>query len=47
MQDVFNYSQTPNKFTPAPLPKALPCKDKVTNPKAVEQLLKHDGGVPE
>jgi len=47
MQDVFNYSQTPNKFTPAPLPKAKSCKDKVTNPKAVEQLLKHDGGVPE
>jgi phospholipase C len=47
MQDVFNYSQTPNKFTPAPLPKALPCKSKTTNPKAVEQLLQHDGGVPE
>ena len=47
MQDVFNYSQTPNKFSAAPLPKAMSCKDKITNPKAVEELLKHDGGVPE
>jgi phospholipase C len=47
MQDVFNYSQAPNKFTAAPLPKALSCKDKITNPQAVEELLKHDGGVPE
>jgi hypothetical protein len=47
MQDVFDYSQTPNKFAPAPLPKALPCKSKLTNPKAVEQLIEHVGGVPE
>ena len=47
MQDIFNYSQPPNKFTAAPLPKAMSCKDKVTNPKAVHQLLNHDGGVPE
>jgi phospholipase C len=47
MQDVFNYSQTPNAFTAAPLPKAMGCKDKITNGKAVQQLIEHDGGVPE
>jgi phospholipase C len=47
MQDAFDYSQTPNKFTAAPLPKAMSCKDRLTNPKAVEVLLKHAGGVPE
>ena len=47
MEDVFNYSQVPNKFAAAPLPKALSCKDQVTNPSAVRQLLEHDGGVPE
>jgi hypothetical protein len=47
MQAIFNYSQTPNKFTAAPLPKAMRCKNKITNPKAVEQLIEHDGGVPE
>ena len=47
MQDAFNYSQTPNKFTAAALPKAMACKSQITNPKAVQQLLQHDGGVPE
>ena len=47
MQDVFNYSQTPNEFTAAPLPKAMGCKDKITNGKGVQQLIDHDGGVPE
>ncbi|HEY1866990.1 MAG TPA: alkaline phosphatase family protein, partial [Candidatus Cybelea sp.] len=47
MEDVFNYSQVPNKFAAAPLPKAMSCKDQVTNPSAVRQLLEHDGGVPE
>jgi len=47
MQDAFNYSQLPNKFTAAPLPNALPCKSRITNPKDVKQLIEHDGGVPE
>jgi phospholipase C len=34
MEDVFDFVQTPIQFKVAPLPKALPCKDKVTNPGA-------------
>ncbi len=47
MGDVFNFNQTPLTFTAAPLPKAMSCADKVTNPKAMEELIEHDGGVPE
>jgi phospholipase C len=34
MEDVFDFTQTPIEFKPAPLPKALPCKDEVTSPGA-------------
>jgi phospholipase C len=34
MEDVFDFTQTPIEFKAAPLPKALPCKDKVTDPGA-------------
>lgn len=47
MKDAFNFNQTPNKFIAAPLPKAMKCKNQITNPKAVQLLLQHDGGVPE
>lgn len=32
MENVFDFTQAPIEFKAAPLPKALPCKDKVTNP---------------
>jgi phospholipase C len=47
MEDAFNFSQTPIAFKPEPLPKAMPCKSQVTNPKGMEEVIKHDGGVPE
>ncbi len=47
MEDVFDFTQTPNKFTAAPLPKAMPCAGQITNPSQVQQLIEHDGGVPE
>jgi phospholipase C len=47
MEDVFDFTQTPNKFTAAPEPKAMSCKDQTTNPKDVEEVIDHDGGVPE
>jgi phospholipase C len=46
MQDVFDFMQTPNNFTAAPLPKAMPCKDRVTNPLGARQVIEHDGGPP-
>ncbi len=47
MEDVFDFTQTPLKFEPAPLPSALPCAKEITNPGAMEEIIEHDGGVPE
>jgi len=47
MEDVFDFTQTPNKFSAAPLPPALPCKDQVTNPAGAARVIEHDHGVPE
>jgi len=47
MEDVFDFTQSPNKFVAAPLPKAMPCAGQITNPRQVQQLIQHDGGVPE
>ncbi|HYL28252.1 MAG TPA: hypothetical protein VEW74_10500, partial [Candidatus Nitrosotalea sp.] len=47
MLDSFDFTQTPNKFSAAPLPPALPCKDQVTNPAGASQVIEHDHGAPE
>lgn len=47
MEDVFDFSQSPIPFKPEPVPKAMPCKTQVTNPKDVDEIIKHDGGIPE
>jgi phospholipase C len=47
MDDVFDFTQAPLAFKAAPLPKAMPCKSQVTNPKGMEEVIRHDGGVPE
>jgi phospholipase C len=50
MEDVFDFTQTPNKFTAAPVPHALPCAGRVTNGAGADgmrQVIEHDHGVPE
>jgi len=47
MDDIFDFTQTPLKFKPAPLPPAMNCKDQVTNPKQMREILENDNGVPE
>jgi phospholipase C len=47
MEDAFDFTQSPTPFKPEPLPKAMACKSQVTNPKGMEEVIEHDGGVPE
>jgi phospholipase C len=47
MENLFNFTQAPITFKPAPEPSAMPCKNQVTNPKQDQELIEHDGGVPE
>jgi phospholipase C len=47
MSDVFDFTQTPNAFKAEPVPKAMPCAKQVTNPKGMEEVIRHDGGIPE
>jgi len=47
MQDAFDFTQTPLKFKPEPLPSAMACKDKITNPNDSDEIIKNAGGVPE
>jgi len=46
MQDAFDFTQTPNKFTTAPVPHAMKCAREVTNPGGASQVIEHDGGPP-
>jgi phospholipase C len=46
LSDIFNVKQTPNKFTPAPLPAAMPCKSQITNPSAIREIIENSG-IPE
>jgi phospholipase C len=47
MEDIFDFTQTPNKFTPAPLPPVNSgCTDKA-DAAAIRQVIEHDGGIPE
>jgi phospholipase C len=50
MDDVFDFSQPPIAFKPAPLPHAMPCANVVSNPKngpdAMKELIDGDGGPP-
>ena len=43
MDDMFDFSQTPLTFQPAPLPHVKSC----TGAPSVEQIIHHDGGVPQ
>jgi phospholipase C len=47
MDDVFDFTQSPNTFSPAPLPHAMACKNQVTNPGGMDEVIEHDHGVPE
>ena len=47
LADSFNPKQTPNVFKPAPLPPASSCADTETPPGMVQQIINHDGGVPD
>ncbi len=47
MSDVFDFTQTPNTFKPAPLPPAEACADNAADGNATRQVIEHDGGVPE
>jgi phospholipase C len=47
LADSFNPKQTPNAFKPAPLPPASSCADTETPPGMVQQIINHDGGVPD
>jgi phospholipase C len=47
MANVFDFTQTPNIFKAASLPRASACARKVTNPAGMAQLIAHDGGSPE
>jgi phospholipase C len=47
MKDAFDFTQTPLTFKPEPLPQAMRCKDEVTNPKDVDDIIRHNGGIPE
>lgn len=45
--DSFDFHQRPLGFEKAPLPHAHSCADKITNPGAMEEIIEHDGGVPD
>jgi phospholipase C len=47
LADSFNDKQSPNTFKPAPVPHAASCADLEASPTQVQQIIEHDGGVPE
>ena len=47
LADVFDFTQTPNTFKPAPLPHANSCADEQADGNATRRVIEHDGGVPE
>jgi phospholipase C len=47
MEDAFDFTQTPNTFKAAPIPKHMPCATRVTNPGGAAQVIEHDHGPPE
>jgi phospholipase C len=47
MENVFDFTQTPNVFHPAPIPAHMPCATQVTNPSDAAKIIEHDRGVPE
>jgi phospholipase C len=47
LADSFNDKQTPNTFKPAPVPHAASCANQEATPLQVQQIIEHDGGVPE
>jgi phospholipase C len=47
MGDVFDFTQTPNKFKPAPLPPVMTCGKEQADAAATRAVIEHDGGIPE
>jgi phospholipase C len=47
MEDVFDFTQTPLTFKPAPEPPVMSCGKVQAGPDAMRQVIEHDGGVPE
>jgi phospholipase C len=47
MEDAFDFTQTPNTFKAAPIPKHMPCATRVTNPGGAAEVIEHDHGPPE
>jgi phospholipase C len=47
MEDVFDFTQAPNKFEPAPLPPVMSCGKLPSGERAVHDIIEHDRGVPE
>jgi phospholipase C len=48
MEDVFDFTQKPNAFKPAPEPPIKSdCTNNMAGPDAMREVIEHDGGVPE
>jgi phospholipase C len=47
MDDVFDFTQAPLQFKREPIPPAMKCARKLTNPKENQELIDRDGGVPD
>jgi phospholipase C len=47
MEDVFDFTQTPNKFKPAALPPVMSCGKDTAGPQVTRDVIEHDRGVPE
>jgi|HubBroStandDraft_4_1064222.scaffolds.fasta_scaffold00006_53 phospholipase C len=47
IMDIFDFTQKPNAFSPAPEPPVLSCGKKQSEPGSEKAIIDHDGGVPE
>ena len=47
LSDSFDFSQPPNAFAPAPWPPRARCKSASSPSDVIQEIIEHDGGVPE
>ena len=47
MEDVFDFTQRPNRFEAAPLPPVMSCGKLPSGESAVREIIERNGGVPE
>ncbi|MGA9944025.1 MAG: alkaline phosphatase family protein [Candidatus Cybelea sp.] len=47
MEDVFDFTQRPNRFEAAPLPPVMSCGELPSGERAVREIIERNGGVPE